>query len=334
MKIFEPFKIKDLELKNRIVMAPMCMYVATKEGMVQPFHLVHYPTRGFGGVGLIITEATTVESRGRISSHDLGIWDDFHINGLRALVDAVHQSGAKIGIQLAHAGRKCKAEGENIIAPSSIAFSPDYPTPLEMTLNDIKTVVNAFKDGARRAKLIGYDIIEIHGAHGYLINQFLSPLANHRMDNYGGNQQNRSRFLHEVIDAIQSEWNGPLILRLSAEEYANTGNHIEDTLELVKSLNHKIDAINVSSGGVIPVKFDVYPGYQMEFAKKVKALGYAVIGGGLITTDTECEKYLENESVDAIFLGRKLLNDPYFVMHAAVKAGRKDLIIEPYERGF
>jgi len=334
MRLFEAFKIKELELKNRIVMAPMCMYVATVKGMVQPFHLVHYPTRGFGGVGLIITEATAVESRGRISSHDLGIWDDSHIEGLKKLVEAVHLSGAKIGIQLAHAGRKCKAEGERIIAPSSISFNQDYPTPFEMTLEDIKTVINAFKEGAKRAKIVGYDVIEIHGAHGYLINQFLSPLANHRTDIYGGNQQNRSRFLHEIIDAIKSEWDGPIILRLSVEEYANTGNHIEDTLVLINTLNHKVDAINVSSGGVVPIKFDVYPGYQMDFAKKVKTLGYTVIGGGLITSDIECEKYLENGSVDAIFLGRKLLNDPYFVMHTAIKAGRKDLIIEPYERGF
>ena len=334
MKIFESFKIKDLEIKNRIVMAPMCMYVASTDGLVQPFHLVHYPTRGFGGVGLIITEATAVESRGRISSHDLGIWNDQHVEGLRKLVNAVHQSKAFIGIQLAHAGRKCKAENEKIIAPSAIAFSQDYLTPSEMTIEDIKIVVDAFKEGARRAKLAGYDVIEIHGAHGYLINQFLSPLSNHRIDHYGGSLFNRSRFLHEVIDAVKSQWNGPIILRLSAEEYAENGNHIKDTIELVKSLNQKVDAINVSSGGVVSIKFDVFPGYQMEYAKKIKELGYTVIGGGLITSDLECEKYLENGFADAIFLGRKLLNDPYFVLKTAAKNGRKDLVIEPYERGF
>lgn len=334
MKIFEPFKIKNLEIKNRIVMAPMCMYVASTEGVVQPFHLVHYPTRGFGGVGLIITEATAVESRGRISSHDLGIWNDSHVDGLSKLVQAVHQSGAFIGIQLAHAGRKGKAINEVIIAPSAIAFNQDYSTPTEMSLDDINTIINAFKNGARRAKLAGYDLIEIHGAHGYLINQFLSPLSNHRTDQYGGNPKNRSRFLFEIIDAVKSEFDGPLVLRLSAEEYAQNGNHIEDTIELVKSLNHQVDAINVSSGGVVPIKFDVYAGYQMQFAKKIKSLGYTVIGGGLITTDTDCEKFLEDESADAIFLGRKLLNDPYFVLHTAVKNNRKDLVIEPYERGF
>ncbi len=334
MKLFEPFIIKDLTIKNRIVMAPMCMYVASIEGDVQPFHLVHYPTRGFGGVGLIITEATAVESRGRISSHDLGIWHDSHIEGLKKLVQSVHQSGAYIGIQLAHAGRKCKADNELLVAPSNLGFSQDYQTPKEMSLDDIKTVINAFKNGARRAKLAGYDVIEIHGAHGYLINQFLSPLSNHRNDQYGGNAENRRRFLNEVIEAVRTEWNGPLILRLSAEEYASDGNHIEDTIELVKSLHHQVDAINVSSGGVVPVKFDVYPGYQMDFAKRIKELGYVVIGGGLITTDVQCEEYLSNGSVDAIFLGRKLLNDPYFVLHSAAKNNRKDLVIQPYERGF
>lgn len=334
MTIFESFLIKDLSIKNRIVMAPMCMYEASQEGVVQPFHLVHYATRGYGGIGLIITEATAVEKRGRISSHDLGIWDDHQIEGLRSLVNQVHISGALIGVQLAHAGRKCRAEGERIIAPSDIAFNSDYPVPLMMSQEDINVVIKAFKDAARRTRIIGYDVIEIHGAHGYLINQFLSPLSNQRKDHYGGNLENRSRFLKEIIQAVKSEWNGPVILRLSAEEYAEKGNHIEDTLELVKSLNHQVDAINVSSGGVIPVKFDVYPGYQMDFSKKVKSLGYTVIGGGLITSDKEVQNYLDNNYCDAVFLGRALLNNPYFVLHAAKNQQKRDLIIPPYERGF
>lgn len=334
MNIFESFKIKDLIIKNRMVMAPMCMYEASTEGDVQPFHLVHYATRGYGGIGLIITEATAVEKRGRISSNDLGIWDDKHIEGLKSLVNQVHISGALIGIQIAHAGRKCKAEGERIIAPSAIPFSADYPTPVTMTEEDIKIVVKAFEDAAKRAKIIGYDVIEIHGAHGYLINQFLSPLTNHRTDQYGGNKENRRRFLMEVIQAVRSEWNGPVILRLSAEEYAAQGNHINDTLELVQSLNHQVDAINVSSGGVVPVKFDVYPGYQMEFAKKVKSLGYTVIGGGLLTIDKQVQNYIDNDYCDAVFLGRILLNNPYFALHAASNQQKKELIIPPYERGF
>lgn len=334
MNIFDSFKIKNLSIKNRIVMAPMCMYEASPTGLVQPFHLVHYATRGYGGVGLIITEATAVEKRGRISGRDLGIWDDNQIEGLKTLVNQVHMTGSLVGIQLAHAGRKCKAEGENIIAPSSIPFSQDYPTPTEMSIKDINTVINAFKEGARRAKVIGYDLIEIHGAHGYLINQFLSPLTNQRTDQYGGNKENRSRFLKEIIKAVKQEWDGPIMLRLSAEEYDDNGNHIDDTVELIKSLNHQVDAINVSSGGVVPVKFDVYPGYQMEFAKRVKETGYTVVGGGLITTEDQCQKYLDNHACDAIFLGRALLNNPYFVLHSAARHQKKELIIPPYERGF
>jgi NADPH2 dehydrogenase len=331
-KAFQSFKIKNLEIKNRFVMAPMCMYVATTEGVVQSFHRVHYPARAYGGVGLIITEATAVESRGRISSHDLGIWSDEHIAGQRELVKLVHEAGAKIGIQLAHAGRKCKADNEIIIGPSAMAYSADYLTPVEMTQDDIHTVIQAFKDGAKRAKQIGYDVIEIHGAHGYLINQFLSPLTNHRHDRYGGSFENRIRFLHEVIDAVKSEWDGPLILRLSAEEYAIEGNHIADTLHLIDTLEHKVDAINVSSGGVVPVKFDAYPGYQISFAKAIKEKGYTVIGGGLLTEFDQMDPYFED--IDAIYLGRVLLSNPNFVLSVAKKLGRKDLIIAPYERGF
>jgi NADPH2 dehydrogenase len=334
MKIFESYRIKDLEIKNRVVMAPMCMYEATDQGIVQPFHLVHYPARAYGGVGLIITEATAVESRGRISSHDLGIWNDRQIEGLKRLVDAVHLAGSKIGIQLAHAGRKGQAQDETIIAPSALQFSEKYKMPEAMSIKDIRDVVMAFKHGAFRAKQVGYDVIELHGAHGYLINQFLSPLSNRRDDQYGGSAMNRRRFLNEIIDAVREVWDGPLILRISAEEYAEQGNHIEDSLSLVDTLKGKVDAINVSSGGVVPIKFDAYPGYQMELARKIKDHGFVVIGGGLITLPTDIEKFLTNGSADFIYLGRVLLNDPYFVLRTAAKAERKDLIITPYERGF
>lgn len=334
MKIFESYRIKDLEIKNRVVMAPMCMYEATDQGIIQPFHLVHYPARAYGGVGLIITEATAVESRGRISSHDLGIWNDGQIEGLKRLVGAVHLAGSKIGIQLAHAGRKGQAQDETIIAPSALQFSEKYKMPEAMSIKDIRDVVMAFKDGASRAKQVGYDVIELHGAHGYLINQFLSPLANRRDDQYGGSAENRRRFLNEIIDAVREVWEGPLILRISAEEYAEQGNHIEDSLTLVDTLKGKVDAINVSSGGVVPIKFDAYPGYQMELARKIKDHGFVVIGGGLITLSTDVEKFLTNGSADFIYLGRVLLNDPYFVLRTAAKSERKDLIITPYERGF
>jgi NADPH2 dehydrogenase len=332
--IFTSKKIGSLTIKNRIVMAPMCMYEATEDGFVQPFHLSHYTTRAYGGVGLIITEATSVESRGRISANDLGIWKDEHIEGLKNLVLRVHQAGSKIGIQLAHAGRKCTVQNETIISPSPIPFSEKFRVPNEMTQADIKEVVESFKQAASRAKQCGYDILEIHGAHGYLINQFLSPLCNQRTDEYGGNLEKRSLFLFEIIEAIKYVWKGPLMLRLSVEEYDPEGNHIDDTLQLIKTLNGKVDAINVSSGGVVPVQMNVFPGYQMDYAKKVKGLGITAVGGGLITTKEDVMKYLADESSDFIYLGRELLRNPYFCLNTAASMGLKELIIKPYERGY
>lgn len=193
-KLFSSIKIKDIEIKNRIVMAPMCMYSADNDGIANDWHYVHYTSRAIGGVGLILQEATAVESRGRITSNDLGLWDDNQIEGLKKIVAAVKKNGALMGVQLAHAGRKCQAENEQLIAPSPIAFSDEYRLPLEMTIDDIKTVVNAFRDAAKRCIEVGYDIIEIHGAHGYVINEFLSPVTNKRTDEYGGSLVNRARF--------------------------------------------------------------------------------------------------------------------------------------------
>lgn len=193
-KLFTDFKIKDIQVKNRIVMAPMCMYSAGQEGLATDWHYVHYTSRAIGGVGLILQEATAVEPRGRISSNDLGIWDDKHIEGLKKIVQSVKKQGALMGVQLGHAGRKCEAEDEDLIAPSPLAYSQEYRLPREMTREDIKTVIRSFKEAAKRCLEVGYDIIEIHGAHGYLINQFLSPVTNKRTDEYGGLVEKRARF--------------------------------------------------------------------------------------------------------------------------------------------
>lgn len=331
MKLLTKHHIGMLELKNRVVMAPMCMYVATEDGLSTPFHIVHYSTRAYGGVGLIIQEATAVEARGRISGNDLGIWSDEHIHGLKQIVDGVHLADSKIGIQLAHAGRKCLAKAEKILAPSEIAFNSKYPVPSEMSKDDIHTVIKAFGEAAVRAKKAGYDLVEIHGAHGYLINQFLSPLVNQRDDEYG---IDKSRFLFEVITEVKKYWTGPISLRLSAEEYAEEGNHILDTLKLVKKLHGLVDVIHVSSGGVVPVSFNVFPGYQLEFAKAVKEQGFTVIGGGLLTHIEEMETAILDGSVDFVFLGRELLRNPYFVMNTAKSQDQMDWIIKPYERGY
>ena len=217
-KIFSNYKLKNLELKNRVVMAPMCMDSADNEGNVNSWHYLHYSSRAVGGTGLIILEATAVESKGRITDKDLGIWNDSHIEGLKKIVDECKSYGAKMGIQLAHAGRKCEVTSEDIIAPSPIAFNEKYKKPREMTIEDIKEVVNSFRGGARRANEAGFDVIQIHGAHGYLINEFMSPLTNKRTDEYGGSAENRARFLMEVVKAVREVWTEdlPLILRFCA----------------------------------------------------------------------------------------------------------------------
>ncbi|MGB4439007.1 MAG: NADPH dehydrogenase, partial [Sedimentibacter sp.] len=234
-KLITNFILKDLEIKNRVVMAPMCMYSADDDGKATEWHLVHYASRAIGGVGLIIQEATAVEPRGRISSNDLGLWEDSQIEMLKKIVNTAKSYGSLMGVQLGHAGRKCEAENELIIAPSAIAFSGEYRVPNEMTKEDINTVIASFKSAAERCIEVGYDIIEIHGAHGYLINQFLSPVTNKRTDEYGGSLENRTRFLKEVIRAVRQVWpmEKPLMLRVTAEDYVEEGNHPEDLANII-----------------------------------------------------------------------------------------------------
>jgi NADPH2 dehydrogenase len=331
--LFTPFQIGSLTLKNRLVMAPMCMYSANPEGVAQSFHLSHYTARAFGGASLIVQEATSVESRGRISNHDLGLWHDQHIPMLKRVVEAVHDAGSKMAIQLAHAGRKCGVKSETLIAPSALIFSEQYPAPGAMTLNDIHEVQQAFKSAAKRAQDIGYDGIEIHGAHGYLINQFLSPLSNHRTDAYGGSLLNRTRFLLEILQAVRSVFHGPVWVRLSADEYHPEGHHIDETIQVIHHLQPLIDAVNVSSGGAVPFPIQVTPGYQIPLAKKIKeALTMTVIGGGLVKTYEEVTHILENEKLDAIYLGRELLLNPYWLLQQA-KKHHPEAMLKAYDRG-
>jgi NADPH2 dehydrogenase len=320
-KVFSKYKLKNLELKNRVVMAPMCMDSADNQGNVNSWHYLHYGNRAVGGTGLIIVEATAVESKGRITAMDLGIWSDSHVEGLKKIVKECKSHGAKMGIQLSHAGRKCEVTTEDIIAPSSIAFNEKYETPKEMSKEDIKEVVKSFKEGARRAKEAGFDVIEIHGAHGYLINEFMSPLANKRTDEYGGSSENRSRILKEVIKAVREVWTEelPLILRISAEEYAEGGNKPEDTAEIINlAKGDGIDMIDVSSGGLVGVHINTYPGYQITFAETIKAItNLPVIGGGLVTSALMVEEILQNDRADLVYLGRELLRNPYWTLQAA-----------------
>lgn len=333
MKMFTSESIGGLTLKNRIVMAPMCMYESDDQGFVKPFHLAHYMARAYGGVGLIIQEATAVQKVGRISDRDLGIWCDDHIEGLRTLVDAVHMAGAPIGIQIAHAGRKSYVEGATIVGPSNIAYSDQYATPHALTIEEIKQVVSDFKSAARRAKIAGYDVIEIHAAHGYLINQFISPLVNERTDLYGGSLENRARLLIEVVDAVREVWDGPLLVRLSANEFKEGGHGVEETIHVLNLIKDKIDGVNVTSGGVVFVRPPVFKGYQIPYAEAIKKAGFKVIGGGFIADKDYIEEILTTNKVDFVFLGRELLLNPYFVLRVA-KEEAPEYMLKPYERGW
>lgn len=335
-KLFEEFHIKDVTFKNRIVMAPMCMYQSDQEdGQVTDWHRVHYPTRAVGGVGLIITEATAVQPIGRISSRDLGIWDDAHIDGQAEIVRLMKKNGSKTGIQLAHAGRKATVDGD-IQAPSAIAFNDKYKTPVAMTIEEIDETVQAFRDGAVRAKKAGFDVIEIHAAHGYLINQFLSPLTNQRSDEYGGSSENRYRILRRILDEVNAVWSGPLFVRISANDYADGGMTPEQYIEMTQWMKQQnVDLVDVSSGAVVPAPIPVFPGYQVPFAELIKKQTPIATGAvGLITDPRHAEEILQNGRADFIFLARELLRNPYWAYTAATELGADIEAPVPYERGW
>ncbi|OPH46868.1 NADPH dehydrogenase NamA [Paenibacillus ferrarius] len=333
--LFQPYTIKEVTLKNRIVMSPMCMYASDDSGEVKDWHYVHYATRAVGQVGLIIVEASAVTAQGRISPRDLGIWDDTQIAGLKRVVDSVHAQGSNIGIQLAHAGRKAVLDTP-IIAPSAIPFSDTFKTPDEATLEQIQETIAAFGDAAHRAKQAGFDVIEIHAAHGYLINQFLSPLINLRKDAYGGDLEGRFRFLNDVIAAVKKRWDGPLFVRISAHEYLEGGLTPQDHAFFAAKLKELgVDLIDVSSGGTFPVIPQTYPGYQVPFAEEIRAKANIAVGAvGFITEPEQAEEILRNERADLIFIGRALLRDPYWPRTAAIRLHAELEAPIPYTRGW
>ncbi|WHY90428.1 NADPH dehydrogenase NamA [Neobacillus cucumis] len=336
VKLFSPYTIKGVTLKNRIVMSPMCMYSSHNEdGHIQNWHLTHYTSRAVGKVGLIIVEATAVTPQGRISPQDLGIWSDEHVEGFKELVSLMKEHGAKTGIQLAHAGRKAVLEGE-ILAPSALAYNEKSKTPKEMTVAEIAETVDAFKKGAERAANAGFDVIEIHGAHGYLVNEFLSPLSNKRTDEYGGSAENRYRFLREVIDAVKTVWDGPLFVRVSAHDYNEEGLIPEDYVTFSKWMKEQgVDLIDVSSGAVVPARINVYPGYQVKFAETIKHDAEIATGAvGLITSPIQAEEILQNDRADLVFLARELLRDPYWPRTAAKELGEEIEAPVQYKRGW
>lgn len=336
--IFEPYTHKDVTLSNRIVMSPMCMFSASQEGEVNDWHIVHYGTRAVGGVGMIMLEATAVESRGRISNRDLGIWSDHHVEGLKKIVDFAHDQGVKMGIQLAHAGRKAVLD-EPIIAPSAIPFDERSKMPQEMNKAQIEEVIRAFREAARRADAAGFDVVEIHAAHGYLLHEFLSPLANRREDEYGGSLANRFRMLRETIRAVREVWTAdrPLYVRISAVDYDEKGLTLEDSVEIARLLKEEgVDLIDVSSGGMLPNPPNrVYPGYQVLYSETIrKGAGIPTGCVGLITTPEQAEEILGNGRADLVFLGRELLRNPYWVIDAARRFGLPFDGPRQYERAY
>lgn len=320
--LFSRYKIRNVELKNRIVMSPMCMYSCLqKDGKITPFHLVHYTTRAVGGAGLIMIEATSVTEQGRISEQDVGIWEDDHITGLHQLVESIHNSGSKAAIQLAHAGRKANVEGPTI-APSAIAFN-DMKTPEAMTISQIHETIKAFVQGAERAIEAGFDILEIHAAHGYLIHEFLSPLSNKREDEYGRDAAGRYRFLSEVVSEIRSIWEGPLFVRISASDYHEEGLNIIDYVQISAKLKEQgVDLMDCSSGALVPAAIHTYPGYQVPFADKIRNEVQIATGAvGLITHAIQADEILQSGRADLIFLARELLRNPYWPRTAAIELG-------------
>ncbi|MFD1360627.1 NADPH dehydrogenase NamA [Lentibacillus salinarum] len=335
-KLLTPVELNNVQLKNRIVMSPMCMYSCMEQdGKITPFHMTHYVSRAVGQVGLVMTEATAVLPEGRISHEDLGIWNDDHIDGLKQLNEQIHSYGAKTGIQLAHAGRKARLDSD-IYAPSALAFNEQSKTPTEMTATDIDRAIEAFKNGAKRAKKADFDIIEIHGAHGYLINQFLSPLTNKREGNYGGSRENRYRFLSQVIEAVKTVWDGPLFVRLSTDEYAAGGNKLDDILYFAEQMKQQgINLVDCSSGGVVPASIKPYPGYQVKRCETIKQETSIPTGAvGLITTGIQAEEILQNGRADLVIVGRALLRNPYWPKAAADELNETLTAPKQYERGW
>lgn len=333
-----PFVIKGLSLKNRIVMAPMCQYsVDTKDGMPNDWHFVHYVSRAIGGTGLIIVEMTDVEPDGRISNFDLGLWSDHHVPAFKKIVDSVHQQGAKIGIQIAHAGRKARDTTRPVSASNISYDSENYRQPRALTITEIKHLVIKFKEAAARAVQAGFDTIELHGAHGYLIHQFMSPNSNLRTDEYGSDL---ARFGCEVIKAVKSviPEDMPLIMRLSAVEYIDGGYTIDHALNIAKRFKEAgVDMFHISSGGEgVPgkIKPGNYPGYQVSFAKQFKhELNVPVIAVGMLDEPHVANYVLKNEDIDLIAIGRGMLDDPYWAIHAIKKVTGEILPPEPYKRG-
>jgi 2,4-dienoyl-CoA reductase-like NADH-dependent reductase (Old Yellow Enzyme family) len=333
--LFSRFRLRDVEFKNRIFLSPMCQY-SSADGMPTDWHLVHLGSHAVGGVSLVMVEATAVSLEGRISPWDSGIWTDQHAQAFKRIAAFIQEQGAVPGIQLAHAGRKASTDvpwrgdkplpvnqgGWQPLAPSPIAFAEGYPVPRETTNEDLQEVVSQFVAGARRGMEAGFQVIEIHMAHGYLLHEFLSPLSNHRTDQYGGSLQNRARFPLLVARAVRENLpaNVPLLVRISCTDWVDGGWDLPQSVEFSRWLKEiGIDLIDCSSAGLVPyAKIPVAPGYQTPFAAEIRSsAGIATGAVGLITDAMQAEQILSSGQADVIIIGRELLRNPYWPLHAA-----------------
>jgi 2,4-dienoyl-CoA reductase-like NADH-dependent reductase (Old Yellow Enzyme family) len=350
--LFSPLVIRDVMIPNRIGVSPMCQYSA-EEGFANDWHMVHLGSRAVGGAGLVFVEATAVTPEGRITHGDLGLWSDAHIETLQRIVTFLKQHGSVAAIQLAHAGRKASTalpwEGGlpltdsqgawQTVGPSAVPFADNFPAPAELSREGIADITRAFADAAQRALTAGFDIVEIHGAHGYLINEFLSPLSNRRADEYGGSFENRTRFLREVVVAVREVWpeTQPLFVRISASEWVEGGWTVEDSVELARMLSPLgVDLIDCSSGGNSPVaKIPVGPGYQVPFAQEIRAhAGIRTAAVGMITDPQQAEQIVSSGAADIVLLAREFLRNPYWPVKAAQILGEKVTAPVQYGRAF
>ena len=339
MALFEPLALRGVELKNRIVVSPMCQY-SSIDGLASDWHVVHLGSRAVGGAALVMTEATAVMPEGRISPEDLGIWSDAHIPGLQRCTRFIREHGALAGIQLAHAGRKASTappwEGGGRVtpehggwrpeAPSAVPFRPDDPPPEALGPAGIAATVEAFVAAARRALAAGFQVLELHAAHGYLLHEFLSPLANLRTDEYGGSFDNRVRLPLEVTRAVREVWPAelPLFVRISATDWAEGGWDLEQSVELCRRLAPLgVDLVDCSSGGLVPgVRIPSGPGYQVEFAERIRRDAGVPTGAvGLITSAEQADDIVREGRADVVLMARQLLRDPYWPLRAAKVLG-------------
>ena len=341
-----------MELKNRIAVSPMCQYSA-KDGHPTPWHMVHLGSRAVGGAALVMTEATGVSAIGRISAADTGIYLDAHVDSWKPIAEFVRGQGAVVGMQLAHAGRKAStaepwAGGKPIpveaggwipVAPSAVPFDSGYNVPKELTLADIDQVVLDFEAAAGRALKAGFQVVEIHAAHGYLLHEFYSPLSNFRKDEYGGSFDNRIRLLLRVAKTVRDFWpeENPVLVRISATDWREDGWDIKQSVELCKRLKAVgIDLVDVSSAGAVPaVSIPVGPGYQTSFAEAIrKEAGFATGTVGVITDSVQAETIIATGQADMVFLAREMLRDPYWPRRAAQELGQKIKPPVQYERAW